>query len=402
MLRSEHVPFNFFGPLALDVDGDLTWSLIKWIAPDMEHVDAVRIEHAPEEATALLADNTSFDVFVEYSSSRGAKCALGIEVKYTEGPYGYGARERTHMFASDSAYHQLTEKSCLYEENALLRLRRTDLKQLWRNHLLGSALNLHRFRSVLLYPRGNLHAAKAANEYRMTLRPERQHEFVSLTFEEWLSAARGSAQCLPEVEWIAYLSDRYDVRVEPHAESLERVPALVVPIKLCVPPGSEAEYPASAAASRLDRCAMPDRASVRDMVRLAYAMDDGYRVSEVLGFGDCADLARERSEQYTDYGRYNGLASELWCCLFFEARSLRWTDYPGMTEDEYKPQWDALYEALVERLRADDGSVLRLGEKSTRWLGYGGAIASRAARRSTEEGSRKLNTGEVGGWRSRS
>lgn len=378
MLRSQHVPFNFFGPLALEPDGELAWSLIKWIAPDMGRVESIRIEHAPVKAKAMLGDNTAFDVFVEYVGLGGSECALGIEVKYTEKAYGYGARERARMFASDSTYHQLTAQSCLYADDAVSRLRRKDLKQLWRNHLLGSVVERAVFKSVLLYPRGNQHAARAAREYLHMLRPERQHEFVSVTFEDWLSSARQVAQRQTEVAWLEYLCDRYDVSLEPRLESLTRVPSLVLPIELSVPEGAEATYPACAAAAKLDWHAMPDRASVNDMRRLAYAID-GYQISEILGFGRCGDVANARSEEYVRSGRYLGLASDLWCCLFFAARRLHWTDYPGITEEEYKPEWDALYQALIARLRAEDGSVQRIDGTRTRWLGYGGRIETRAA-----------------------
>lgn len=368
LLRSEHIPFNFFGPLALSLGSELTHRLIKWLAPDMQRVTAIRIEHAPAEAKAVLSDNTSFDVFVEYIVDGEYRCALGIEIKYTEGPYGYGIRERERMFAADSAYHRVTGDR-LYLHNSVPRLRARDLKQMWRNQLLGEAMSLHRFRSVLLYPEGNRHASDAASAYRNVLRPERQHEFLAVSYEDWLGVAREAARSGAETEWVDYLCARYDVRANLDRAVLHKAPEVIVPIKLCVPELQRGLFPACVAAALCDWRAMPDLTSLDDMLHLAYAMDDGYRLSEVLGFGHCGDLANTREAQFLRSGRYQGTAAQLWCSLFFRARAYAKGDWPGRQPDDEKPEFDALYGALIERLRAADGSVEVVSGGLTRWRG---------------------------------
>jgi hypothetical protein len=120
-------------------------------------------------------------------------------------------------------------------------------------------------------------------------------------------------------------------------------------------------HPACAAARKLDWDAMPETTTREDLNRLAQAIN-GYGIAPRLGFGDCGSFANVRREEFSATGRYRGLASELWCCLFFEARRFRHTDWPGREPDEDWDVWTALYSALLRQLRAEDGSVERILE----------------------------------------
>jgi hypothetical protein len=124
--------------------------------------------------------------------------------------YDYGTLERQRMFGGESAYHKVTGGD-LYLSGSIPRLREKDLKQLWRNQLLGEAMKLGSFRSVLLYPRANHHAAEAAAAYSALLLPARQSAFAAITFEDWLSVLREAANEPQERAWVQYLADRYEV-----------------------------------------------------------------------------------------------------------------------------------------------------------------------------------------------
>ncbi len=85
MLRSEHIPFNLFVPLR-----DQPWAqqlFGAWLGEDVASVSKIAIEWAPEPRRDYLEDNTSFDTYVECRLVDGRQAAIGIEVKYTEGPY---------------------------------------------------------------------------------------------------------------------------------------------------------------------------------------------------------------------------------------------------------------------------------------------------------------------------
>lgn len=60
MLRSEHIPFNFFVPLMYDL-GYAKDILNKILCGAIDSIDVIKIEYAPNPELALK-DKTSFDV----------------------------------------------------------------------------------------------------------------------------------------------------------------------------------------------------------------------------------------------------------------------------------------------------------------------------------------------------
>lgn len=217
MLRSEHIPFNIFVPLR-----DLPWAprlFARWLRLDVAELVKVAIEWAPEPKAEYLNDNTSFDAYVECALADGRRAALGIEVKYTEGPYAWGKTERARMFDESSPYHRIHERAQLYIEGALDALRTRELKQIWRNQLLGEALRMkpgagiEEFVSVLLYPKGNEHYAKAASAHMGLIVPDRRRTFLPVTFERLIEESRelAGADAVAR-DWLDYLEQRYLVR----------------------------------------------------------------------------------------------------------------------------------------------------------------------------------------------
>ena len=86
MLRSEHIPFNFFVPMMDDFDAaaKVFDELIEENA--IAKIIDIKIEYAPEKQYALN-DGTSFDTFVLYQHIDGSIGGIGIEIKYTEAGY---------------------------------------------------------------------------------------------------------------------------------------------------------------------------------------------------------------------------------------------------------------------------------------------------------------------------
>lgn len=217
MLASDHIPFNFFVPLR---GHPLAIQLCsKWVTADISEVLGIEIEWAPKDSSLHLEDRTSFDVYIEYKTIAGNVGIIGIEVKYTEREYSWGKTERERMLSEHSKYHHVHEASGLYASDAKKRLATPELKQFWRNQLLGESMlqqkeNMNRptvFTSVLLYPAGNEHFGKAAKNYSSLLAENQQHRFVAVTYEEFFASIRSLSTDTAITAWVDYLEARYIV-----------------------------------------------------------------------------------------------------------------------------------------------------------------------------------------------
>jgi hypothetical protein len=85
MLRSEHIPFNFFVPLSKNLEYARV-VLNRFMGGEINIITEIRIEYAPDPLK-VLKYKISFDVFIEYRHASGGSGILGIEVKYTEQEY---------------------------------------------------------------------------------------------------------------------------------------------------------------------------------------------------------------------------------------------------------------------------------------------------------------------------
>ncbi len=214
MLRSEHIPFNFFVPLK---DHAAMIQLAReWSGVEVAQILSVEIEWAPTPKARFLDDNTSFDAYVEFRAKDGTRGAIGVEVKFTEREYPWGKTERTRMFADRSRYLLVHETSGIYRAGGLEFLRTPRFEQLWRNQLLGEAmlqcptLEFDHFTSVLLYPRGNTHFVEVTREYEKLLVPARRSAtFRGVTFEDFIARCRELARTTEDHRWVDYLVGRY-------------------------------------------------------------------------------------------------------------------------------------------------------------------------------------------------
>ena len=216
MLRSEHIPFNFFVPLREHVA--MIPLAREWSGVDVASILSIEIEWAPAPKARFLDDNTSFDAYVEYLARDGARGAIGVEVKFTEREYPWGKTERARMFDDRSRYLLVHAGSGIYSTGGLQFLRTPRFKQLWRNQLLGEAmlqfptLGFEYFTSVLLYPKGNAHFVEVTREYEKLLVPARPGAtFRGVTFEDFIARCREHARAPQDREWADYLAGRYIV-----------------------------------------------------------------------------------------------------------------------------------------------------------------------------------------------
>lgn len=209
MLRSEHIPFNMLAPLK--VDSELAAHVIEhafglMLVPPF----TLEIEWAPSPIDDYLGDHTAFDTYIEGRNPHGRKVGLGIEVKYTE--RGYRIRETEEQRVSDenSTYWTVTRRSGRFRDSSDASLADDDVRQLWRNHLLGLSMCqkglIEDFVSIVLYPAGNIHMASSVRKYQSLLVEENVGGFIGRTFETFIDAIDGGEEIL---RWKSYLRDRY-------------------------------------------------------------------------------------------------------------------------------------------------------------------------------------------------
>lgn len=228
VLRSEHIPYNVFFPMRHDLKkaavlfGKLT-------GRDVDTVRDIIIEYAPTPKEEYLDDMTSFDVYVDYSDSSGARCGIGIEVKYTEQGYQIGKGEELKIGDKNSTYYRVTRESGCFDyhgmsEEAFIESnfgkheRGNDLRQLWRNHILGLSMlqqkdGINDFLSVHLYPSFNEHFNPANSsvleEYTSLLNEKGKSTFMPLTFETLFEEMKKCGMDEIDEGWIPYLNRRY-------------------------------------------------------------------------------------------------------------------------------------------------------------------------------------------------
>ena len=212
MLRSEHIPFNLFAPL---IDRpDLANSLLyRILGVELLPPYQIELEWAPKPAEKYLGDRTSFDTYIKGADDQGRVVGVGIEVKYTEQGYRLGPSEALRIENPESTYWTTTRESGIFTDTGCKLLATDDLRQIWRNHLLGLKMravgDLDRFISVTIFPSGNEHMSHALSRYQRLLTNEGKSDLQSCTFERYIGFLDGDAVI---EEWKSFLQDRYLVK----------------------------------------------------------------------------------------------------------------------------------------------------------------------------------------------
>jgi len=215
MLRSEHMPFNFFIPFKYLPELGCK-ILNKFLGGIIGKIGEIKIEYAPKPREKYLNDGTSFDTYITYTHIDGTNGFIGVEVKYTEQEYLYGKREKDEINNPTSTYNRLTKSIGIYRENCLEALKTAKYKQVWRNQLLGESMlelenKFSHFTSVILYPQGNPHFVDVCNGYKKFLKEEFTFKFVGITFEDFIMTGNRYALQDDTKSWLEYLESRYIV-----------------------------------------------------------------------------------------------------------------------------------------------------------------------------------------------
>lgn len=216
MLRSEHIPFNFFIPL--DKDRNYCKNVFAHILnAEIKSIDKLIIEYAPKPRFNYLKDKTSFDTYIEYTNSANDKGIIGIEVKYTERDYKHKSKtEQENITNNSSIYFEVSKKCGLYKPDALEVLPTDRFRQIWRNHILGESILLvdnekfRHFTSLTIFPAGNTHFVETSNMY-IELLNNKNGKFIALTYEDFFTILNHHCPNSNYKTWINYLSRRYIV-----------------------------------------------------------------------------------------------------------------------------------------------------------------------------------------------
>lgn len=265
LLRSQHIPFNLFAPLMYDYAYfvKVLNSLLPLSEP-LSSVDNVIIEWAPSSKPGCwyLADATSFDTYVEYHTVSNKKGCIGIEIKYTEQGYllkpakdktqRRGEYESVTKINYNSLYYLVTKDCGLYQSQFVEDLLNgyekgdaemynkkgginqwvqskdlmcNDIRQIWRNHILGESMRLAGdcdiFTSVLIYPEGNTHFHGTSDgigtiqRYKNLLNNDKKDSFVGITYEQFFDSLEKYCPDKDKyADWITYLRERYIVPID--------------------------------------------------------------------------------------------------------------------------------------------------------------------------------------------
>jgi len=209
LLRSEHIPFNMLAPLS--GRPDLAQTITKNAFGQKLHGPfELRIEWAPEPKHNYLDDMTSCDAYLQGFGDDGELVGIGVEVKYTERGYRIGRSEAERVRDPSSSYWIVTHEAGVFMERELDDLTKDDLRQIWRNHLLGLAMvgrgDIARFVSVTLYPSGNTHFTHVLEKYQGYLKDSAQSSVCGCTFERFIECISGDYQI---EKWKQFLKERY-------------------------------------------------------------------------------------------------------------------------------------------------------------------------------------------------
>jgi len=201
LLSSQPLCFNLFAELRFDL-GSASRLVAEMTRGRFCEVTAIAFEHSPSRSDPeYSSDRSAFDVFVECRTSSGGRGFLGVEVKYHENLRVAAARHR-------APYDERARQMGCFAPDAMDRLRKTPLQQIWRDHLLTGAVRARDGFDdalfVLLFPADNRHCQAAAEAYRAALTNEQS--FACWHLEEVVGHLQRNE---PTSRWAAKVFDRY-------------------------------------------------------------------------------------------------------------------------------------------------------------------------------------------------
>lgn len=200
LLSSMPMAFNLFAEAAAPAHEESRLQLAELFGVTGTVQSDIVFEWSPARRSAKYTrDRTAFDVALRLGAEDGPRTVVGIETKYHE----HSAREARPSASKPGAlkrYKEQTEFLVAVANGAHVFKRgwqdavlNTDLRQIWRDHLLALSMRSHpgewseETRYVLLYPSRNVSFLDAAQRYLNLL--DDDTTFRALTIDDVVAAA---------------------------------------------------------------------------------------------------------------------------------------------------------------------------------------------------------------------
>ena len=201
LLSSMPMAFNLFGEAAAPgaVDARRALALAFGLTAETTQASSILFEWSPGRRDPdYTRDRTAFDVVLRLEPSSGPPIVAGIETKYHE----HCAREAAPKSEAAATRHaqqadflvDVAESSGVFRAGWQDAVLTTELRQIWRDHLLALSMRQHpqrwdaRSRYVLIYPSRNSSFSDAAARYR-TLLVDGDDSFIARTLEQLVKPA---------------------------------------------------------------------------------------------------------------------------------------------------------------------------------------------------------------------
>jgi hypothetical protein len=201
LLSSMPMAFNLFGEASLAANAISREELAALFGVVADGPSSLLFEWSPgRRSEHYTRDRTAFDVALLLGDAREPQTVIGVETKYHE----HSANEKRPAADNADALRryqtqtdflvEIAERSDVFGPGWQDKVLATDLRQIWRDHLLALSMRTHpdqwtnQTRYVLLYPRRNVSFSKAARAYADLL-VDSDTTFRAHTIEDVVDAA---------------------------------------------------------------------------------------------------------------------------------------------------------------------------------------------------------------------
>lgn len=201
LLSSMPMAFNLFGEASLPENVHARSRLGALFGVEAAGQSDIVFEWSPgRRDPAYTRDRTAFDVALRTGDPTGPRTVIGIETKYHE----HSTKEKRPSARNPQAAIRYQEQTdflvALAEESGVFKpgwqehVLATDLRQIWRDHLLALSMRRHprlwtsRTRYVLIYPARNVSFQSATHAYSDLL-VDADETFQAVTIEQTVDAA---------------------------------------------------------------------------------------------------------------------------------------------------------------------------------------------------------------------
>lgn len=201
LLSSMPMAFNLFGEASLPENVDARSRLGALFGVETAGHSDIVFEWSPGRTeSAYTRDRTAFDVALRIGDPTGPRTVVGIETKYHEHstkettPSAFNSKAALRYQEQTDFLVALAEESGVFKPGWQEHVLATDLRQIWRDHLLALSMRRHpqrwtpQTRYVLIYPERNVSFQAATRAYADLL-VDPTDSFQAVTIEHSVNEA---------------------------------------------------------------------------------------------------------------------------------------------------------------------------------------------------------------------